>query len=88
MDEKVVEYKVKGYIFVQVKVEVEIWVVVLGISEYQFGFVVDINVDGIYLIGNEVYRWLDENSYCFGFICCYLLDKIEIIGVSNELWYY
>lgn len=88
MDEKVAEYKAKGYTSAQAKAEAETWVAVPGTSEHQLGLAVDINADGIHSTGNEVYRWLDENSYRFGFIRRYPPDKTEITGVSNEPWHY
>ncbi|EEW62431.2 serine-type D-Ala-D-Ala carboxypeptidase [Enterococcus faecium 509] len=88
MDEKIAEYKAKGYTSAQAKAEAETWVAVPGTSEHQLGLAVDINADGIHSTGNEVYRWLDENSYRFGFIRRYPPDKTEITGVSNEPWHY
>jgi len=49
---------------------------------------VDINADGVKSNGSEVYKWLKQNGYRFGFILRYPPDKIEITGVSNEPWHY
>ena len=48
MDEKVAEYKAKGYTSAQAKAEAETWVAVPGTSEHQLGLAVDINADGIH----------------------------------------
>ena len=45
---------------------------------------------GLVLIstGEQVYKWLAENSYRFGFIKRYPEDKTEITGIINEPWHY
>lgn len=88
MDEKIIEYKVMGYTSEQARAEAEMWVAIPGTSEHQLGIAVDINADGINSAGNEVYKWLDENGYRFGFIRRYPPDKTKITGVSNEPWHY
>lgn len=52
------------------------------------GLAVDINADGIHSAGREVYRWLDQNAYRYGFILRYPSDKTGITGISNEPWHY
>ena len=88
MDKKIAEYKAKGYSHAQAQAEAELWVAIPGTSEHQLGIGVDINADGIYSKGSEVYEWLAENGYRFGFIRRYPPDKTEITGVSDEPWHY
>lgn len=38
--------------------------------------------------GEQVYGWLEQNCYQFGFIRRYPEDKTEITGVINEPWHY
>ncbi|ADL03805.1 M15 family metallopeptidase [Lacrimispora saccharolytica] len=88
MDEKVAAYKAEGYSAYQAKTEAETWVAIPGTSEHQLGIAVDINADGVQSKGSEVYKWLKQNGYRFGFILRYPPDKTEITGVSNEPWHY
>ena len=61
----------------------EQWVAVPGYSEHQLGFAVDIN-GATY----DVYLWLQENSYKYGFIFRYPGNKTEITGTAEEVWHY
>lgn len=88
MDEKIAAYLVEGYSLQEAKEKAEIWVAAVGTSEHQLGISVDINADGVHSAGSEVYEWLDENSYQFGFIKRYPEDKTEITGIINEPWHY
>ena len=88
MDEKIAAYLVEGYSLQEAKEKAEIWVAAVGTSEHQLGISVDINADGVHSVGNEVYEWLDKNSYRFGFIKRYPEDKTEITGIINEPWHY
>lgn len=88
MDEKIVSYVVKGYTEREAREKAEIWVAAVGTSEHQLGICVDINADGVHSTGEQVYEWLDENSYRFGFIKRYPEDKTDITGIMNEPWHY
>lgn len=88
MDEKITDYENEGYSPEEAKTKAEAWVAIPGTSEHQLGIAVDINADGIQSTGDEVYAWLDENAYKFGFIRRYPSDKTEITGVINEPWHY
>ncbi|WP_312432667.1 M15 family metallopeptidase [Lacrimispora sp.] len=88
MDEKIAAYKTEGYSASQAKAEAETWVAIPGTSEHQLGIAVDINADGVKSNGSEVYKWLKQNSYRYGFILRYPPSKTKITGVSNEPWHY
>ncbi len=88
MDEKIAAYKAEGYSASQAKAEAETWVAIPGTSEHQLGIAVDINADGVNSNGSEVYKWLKQNGYRYGFILRYPPSKTEITGVSNEPWHY
>lgn len=88
MSEKIADYKAEGYSDTAAVSKAETWVAVPGTSEHQLGIAVDINADGIRSTGKEVYKWLDLNSYKFGFIRRYPADKTEITGVIDEPWHY
>jgi D-alanyl-D-alanine carboxypeptidase len=88
MDEKIAEYQAEGYAFEEATTKAEEWVAIPGTSEHQLGLGVDINADGIHSTGKEVYEWLSQNSYKFGFIRRYPAHKTDITGVINEPWHY
>ena len=54
-----------------------------GRSEHQLGLAVDIN-GGTY----EIYTWLQENSYKYGFIFRYPGGKSHLTGTAEEVWHY
>lgn len=88
MDEKIESLTAQGYTPLDAKAEAEKWVAKAGYSEHETGLAVDINADGIHSAGHEVYDWLAENAYKYGFIWRYPMDKTDITGISNEPWHY
>ena len=88
MDEKIESLTAQGYAPLDAKAEPENWVAKAGYSEHETGLAVDINADGIHSAGQEVYDWLAENAYKYGFIWRYPTDKTNITGISNEPWHY
>ncbi len=60
----------------------------VGNSEHQLGLAVDINADIDKSDEWEVYIWLEENAWKYGFILRYPLDKTDITGISYEPWHY
>lgn len=82
-DDKIKDYKNKGYSEEKAKEEAEKWVAVPGYSEHQLGFAVDIN-GATY----DLYFWLQENSYKYGFIFRYPGNKTDITGTAEEVWHY
>ncbi|WP_085832358.1 M15 family metallopeptidase [Clostridium merdae] len=88
MKEKIQEYKKQGLSNKEAKTKAEAWVALPDTSEHQLGLSVDINADGIHSKGEEVYRWLDQNSYKYGFIRRYPQNKTDITGVIHEPWHY
>lgn len=87
MDEKIEEYKQTTKFDFLAKHMAEKWVAVPGTSEHQLGIAVDINAD-IYSYGQQVYDWLENNAYKYGFIQRYPEDKVYITGISYEPWHY
>lgn len=82
-DDKVTEYKREGYSQSEAESLAGQWVSVPGHSEHQLGLAVDINGSTY-----DLYLWLQENSYKYGFIFRYPGDKTEITGVAEEVWHY
>ena len=82
-DDKIAKYRSQGYSENEAREMAEQWVAVPGYSEHQLGFAVDIN-GATY----DVYLWLQENSYKYGFIFRYPGNKTEITGTAEEVWHY
>ena len=66
----------------------EQWVAIPGYSEHELGLAVDINADKERSYGEEVYCWLAENAWRYGFILRYPQGKEEITGIDYEPWHY
>ena len=82
-DEKVNEYRIQGYSKEDSAQLAQQWVNRPGYSEHQLGIAVDIN-GATY----DIYLWLQENSYKYGFIFRYPGNKTEITGGAEEVWHY
>lgn len=66
----------------------EDWVAVPGTSEHELGIALDINADTSASSDEEVYEWLADNAYRYGFILRYPPDKEHITGIDYEPWHY
>lgn len=82
-DEKIAEYTQQGYSKEEAIEQAEQWVAVPGHSEHQLGIAVDIN-GATY----DLYFWLQENSYKYGFIFRYPAGKTDLTGTAEEVWHY
>ena len=83
MMKKIAEYRKQGYSKDEAVKQAEQWVAVPGCSEHQLGIAVDIN-GATY----DLYFWLQENSYKYGFIFRYPGGKTNITGTAEEVWHY
>lgn len=88
LDEKIQAYIKEGYSRSRAEKTAKEWVALPGTSEHQLGIAVDINADKSKCSNEEVYAWLAENAYKYGFILRYPLGKQEITGTSYEPWHY
>lgn len=88
LDEKIEAYKNEGYAEEEAEAEAKQWVALPGTSEHQLGLAVDINADTSQSTRDEVYEWLAQNGYKFGFINRYPVNKTEITGTIYEPWHY
>lgn len=82
-DDKISEYCRQGYSEEEAAELAGQWVARPGHSEHQLGLAVDIN-GATY----DVYLWLQENSYKYGFIFRNPGNKTELTGVAEEVWHY
>lgn len=64
------------------------WVAEPGTSEHELGISVDINADKDTCSSDDLYAWLKDNAYKYGFIMRYPEDKADVTGVNNEPWHY
>lgn len=90
---KVKEYKRKGYSQNKAEEQAALWVTIPGTSEHELGLSLDI-VDRKYQILDEkqentaVQKWLMEHCYEYGFILRYPTDKKDITKINYEPWHY
>ncbi|MDE5599079.1 MAG: M15 family metallopeptidase [Lachnospiraceae bacterium] len=87
-NEKVQVYMNEGYFRARAERLAKEWVALPGTSEHQLGIAVDINADKAHSANDEVYEWLAENAYKYGFILRYPQGKEEITGTEYEPWHY
>lgn len=88
LDDKIRAFENEGYSEKRAKAMAEEWVAVPGTSEHELGLAVDINADKDNSSNEEVYGWLYENAYKYGFILRYPIGKTLITGIDYEPWHY
>jgi len=88
MDEKVESFISQGYSRSKAKTEALKWVAEAGYSEHQTGLAIDINADGVKSTGQQVYDWLADNAWRYGFILRYPEDKTNLTHTDYEPWHY
>ena len=88
LDDKIQNYIKQGYSQVKAERTAKEWVALPGTSEHQLGIAVDINADKSKCSNEDVYGWLAENAYKYGFVLRYPLGKQKITGTSYEPWHY
>lgn len=88
LDDKIQTYINQGYSQSRAERKAKEWVALPGTSEHQLGIAVDINADKSKCSNEDVYAWLAENAYKYGFILRYPPGKQEITGTSYEPWHY
>ena len=88
LEDKIAAYRQEGYPDDLARQAAAQWVAQPGTSEHELGLAVDINPDGSMGTGQELYDWLLEHAWEYGFIKRYPADKVDITGISNEPWHY
>lgn len=81
-------YLSEGYDESEAKRLAEQYVALPGTSEHELGLSLDINANTEMSSNEEVYEWLAENSYKYGFILRYPGGKESITGINYEPWHY
>ena len=90
---KITRYMNHGMSFVEAYQLAGQAVTVPGASEHQIGLALDIVSDEYVILAagfgdTKAGKWLAENSYRFGFILRYPLDKEYITGIEYEPWHF
>ena len=88
LDDKIQSYINQGYSQAKAERTAKEWVALPGTSEHQLGIAVDINADKSKCSNEDVYEWLAENAYKYGFVLRYPPGKQKITGTSYEPWHY
>lgn len=88
MEDKIEAYRQEGYPEDLARQAAARWVAQPGTSEHELGLAVDINPDASMGTGQELYDWLLERAWEYGFIKRYPADKVDITGIANEPWHY
>ncbi len=88
MNEKINAFIDEGYSGKEAESLAEDWVAVPGTSEHELGIALDINADASVSSDEEVYQWLADNAYRYGFILRYPSGKEHITGIDYEPWHY
>lgn len=89
MDDKINNFVAQGYSKREAKKLAKEWVAEPGKSEHELGLALDINADENGFSSDwDVYDWLAENAYKYGFILRYPQDKEYITGIDHEPWHY
>jgi zinc D-Ala-D-Ala carboxypeptidase len=86
LNKEINDYKDLGHSKKEATSLAEKWVAPPSYSEHETGLALDINSED----GNtdeEVYSWLANNSYKYGFIIRYPQDKTYITGINYEPWH-
>lgn len=88
MNDKIDSFIYDGYSQNEAQKLAENWVAEAGKSEHELGLALDINADTSISSDEDVYNWLAENAYKYGFIMRYPPDKQYITGIDYEPWHY
>lgn len=88
LSDRVQSYIEEGYSIWRARRTAKEWVALPGTSEHQLGIAVDINADKSKCKNEDVYLWLYENAYKYGFILRYPEEKQDITGTNYEPWHY
>lgn len=88
LEERISAYEAEGYSHARAEALALETVALPGTSEHELGLAVDINADESASTDEEVYTWLAENAYKYGFIQRYPEDKTQVTGIDYEPWHY
>ena len=87
MQNRISQYTAQGYSRETAESLARLYVAEPGTSEHELGLAVDINGASGYSDWN-VYVWLADNAWKYGFILRYPDGKEDITGIEYEPWHY
>lgn len=88
LEEKIQQYRDQGYSLKKAREAALLRVAEPGTSEHQLGLAVDINQEGTRSTAAQVYAWLEQHAWEYGFILRYPEEKSHITGITKEPWHY
>lgn len=88
LDGKVGEYREKGYPYPLAYILARRVAAMPGTSEHELGLCLDFGAQPQLCTDWDVYAWLAENAYKYGFILRYPEEKTDITGITYEPWHY
>lgn len=88
LEEKIQQYRDQGYSLKKAREAALLRVADPGTSEHQLGLAVDINQEGTRSTAAQVYAWLEQHAWEYGFILRYPEEKSHITGITKEPWHY
>ena len=81
-ERKVTKLMGQGYSRTAAEKETALSIAIPGTSEHQLGLAVDLKN------GNGTYKWLEKNSWKYGFIMRYPYGTTELTGIYYEPWHF
>ena len=87
LQSRVNEIVKQGYAEEQAIEEAQLTVALPDYSEHQLGLAIDIQKKGN-TNADQLYAWLENNAYRYGFILRYPKNKTEETGFQYERWHY
>lgn len=88
LEDKIRAFENEGYSHKKAEQAALEYVAEPGKSEHQLGLAVDINADKELSDNQQVYDWLYENAWRYGFILRYPIGKTSVTGTAYEPWHY
>lgn len=87
-ENKMNDYENEGYTKDKAYEQTKLTVQVSGYSEHETGLAIDFSNEGHYDENEQMWEWLKNNAYKYGFILRYPEDKYEITKIDYEPWHY
>ena len=87
-EDKVMSFMQDGYNRKKAEKLAKDWVAIPGTSEHELGLAVDINAERVLSENADVYLWLQEHAWEYGFILRYPKGKEDVTGIDYEPWHY
>ena len=87
-NDKMHEYENEGYNEEKAYKQTKLTVQVPGYSEHETGLAIDFSNEGHYDENNQMWEWLKNNAYKYGFILRYPKNKYDITQIEYEPWHY